>query len=199
VKKIKIKYLAIVIVFFIVLLDQILKFYIKLNFKLGEQYIIFDWFRIYFLENSGIAWGLKLSEENWGKYLQVILRLISIPIIYYYLLKYIKNNLKIPVISLSLILGGAIGNLIDGLFYGMIFSSSEGQIATLFPKEGGYSSFMLGNVVDMFFFPLFTIKIPSFIPLIGNSEFLFFQYVFNIADSAITIGFILLLLFYKKF
>lgn len=187
------------IILLLVILDQALKFYVKLNFYLGEEYVIFDWFRIHFTENAGMAFGFAFGEGMWAKILLTILRIAAvIGLIWYLIYCYKKNYPMISLITFSFIIAGAIGNIIDSLFYGVIFSHSEGQIATLFPEEGGYSSFLLGNVVDMFYFPLFRVHIPDFIPLIGGINFIFFQPVFNLADSYVTIGVFLILFFYKK-
>ncbi len=187
------------LIFFVLCFDQLLKWYIKTHFILGESYKIFDWFYIHFTENPGMAFGLTLSNGNIGKIILSLLRIIAASAIGWYLYKIITKKEKILLISsISLIWAGAMGNIIDSLFYGMIYSSSEGQIAQLFPPEGGYSSFLLGKVVDMLYFPIIESQFPSWFPIWGGEPFVFFQPVFNIADSSITLGLLLILIFYKK-
>ncbi len=187
------------LIFFVLCFDQLLKWYIKTHFILGESYKIFDWFYIHFTENPGMAFGLTLSNGNIGKIILSLLRIIAAFAIGWYLYKIITKKEKIfLILSISLIWAGAMGNIIDSLFYGMIYSSSEGQIAQLFPPEGGYSSFLLGKVVDMLYFPIIESQFPSWFPIWGGEPFVFFQPVFNIADSSITLGLLLILIFYKK-
>lgn len=182
---------------FIILMDQILKIWIKLNLQLGEEIKITDWFILHFTENPGMAFGLEWGG-NFGKYLLTIFRIIAVIWIFTWLVKLSRNQTnRIAQVSIVLVLAGAVGNLIDSLFYGVIFSDSFGKVATLFPQEGGYSRFMLGHVVDMFYFPLFTLNIPDWSPIWGSEKFIFFQPVFNIADAAITTGVIMMILFQK--
>jgi len=189
-------FVAIAVVLLILLADQILKIWVKTNMALGESIPITSWFKIQFTENEGMAMGIKL----FGKLFLTIFRLgASIAIIYYiYLL--IRNNFKLGyIILVSMIFAGAVGNIIDSVFYGVIFSESTyTQAAVLFPPEGGYGSWLYGEVVDMFYFPLFSFKWPSWMPWIGGSDFEFFRYIFNVADASISVGIITLLLFYRK-
>lgn len=187
------------IIFSVLIIDQITKWYIKTHFMLGEDYKVFDWFYIHFTENPGMAFGLTLSSGDLGKLILSLLRLIAAIAIGWYLIRLIKEQAKIIFISaISFIWAGAVGNIIDSLFYGIIYSSSEGQVAQLFPDEGGYGSFFHGNVVDMLYFPFIEGHFPSWFPFWANEPFVFFRPVFNIADSSITIGVILILIFYNK-
>jgi len=189
------------IVFLVLLADQILKIWIKTHMFLGEEFsVIGNWFLIHFVENNGMAFGFEFAGE-YGKIFLSVFRIIAVSAIGWYLVKLVKKE-NVPmgfVVCVSLILAGAIGNILDSAFYGMIFNESYGQGATLFPEGGGYSSFLHGKVVDMFYFPLFSGNYPQWIPGIGGNEFLFFSPVFNIADSSITIGILSIILFYWKF
>ena len=181
----------------VLMLDQVLKFWIKSNMIIGEEIRVFDWFIIHFTENKGMAFGMEFGGE-WGKYLLSIFRIIAIGGIAWYLNILVKEGTsKGVVISISLVLAGAIGNMIDSAFYGMIFSHSYGQIATL--MEGGYAGFLQGHVVDMFYFPLINSHFPDWIPIFGGDHFIFFRPVFNIADASISVGVINILLFHRSF
>ena len=188
------------IVFVILLADQLSKFWIKLNMYLGQEFsVIGNWFIIHFTENNGMAFGLEFGNE-WGKLLLSLFRIVAIAALIWYLFRIYKQ--KAPrgvVVCMSMILAGAIGNVIDSLFYGMIFSDSYGSLASLFPEAGGYSSFLFGKVVDMLYFPLIEGFLPNWVPLWGGDYFIFFRPVFNIADSSISIGVISLILFYRSF
>ncbi len=178
------KYLPVIIVAAVLIIDQITKFYIKLNMQLGDEILVFDWFRIHFVENEGMAFGMSLGPK-FGKLFLSLFRIVAISLLTWYLVKIVKKGeeSKLMIASLSLILAGAIGNLIDSALYGLIFTDSYFRIAELTSFGHGYAPFLFGKVVDMFYFPLFQI---------GN--FTFFDPVFNIADSAITVGFILFFL-----
>lgn len=171
---------------------------------LGEDIPIFgNWFIIHFTENDGMAFGWKFAGE-FGKLALSIFRIIAIIVIGWYLYTLTKNKVhKGLIISVSLIIAGAIGNLLDSAFYGLIFSESGDYInqtyATLFPDSGGYGSFLHGSVVDMFYFPLIDGYYPDWFPIIGGKYYIFFRPVFNIADSSITIGVLILLIFQKRF
>lgn len=191
--------ISIGIILFILTIDQLSKWYVKTHFMLGEEYKIFDWFYIHFTENPGMAFGLTLSNGVIGKLLLSLLRIIAAIVLGWYLVKLIKEKAKIILISaVSLIWAGAVGNIIDSLFYGLIYNSSEGQIAQLFPPNGGYGTFLHGKVVDMLYFPLIEGHFPSWFPIWGNEPFIFFRPVFNIADSSITIGVLIIVIFYNK-
>tara|TARA_B100000886_G_scaffold339942_1_gene307066 strand:- start:8844 stop:9428 length:585 start_codon:yes stop_codon:yes gene_type:complete len=182
---------------FVLILDQVLKVWIKTNMMIGQEIQFFDWFIIHFTENKGMAFGIEFGG-NLGKYILSIFRIIAIVAISIYWLKLTKTRVKKGVIySISLILAGAIGNMIDSAFYGMIFSESFGQIATVF--EGGYSSFLQGKVVDMFYFPLINGHFPNWFPFVGGNHFIFFRPIFNIADAAISTGVINILIFHRSF
>lgn len=188
------------IVFAILVLDQATKFAVKLNMYLGEEIRVFgDWFIIHFVENNGMAFGLEFGDD-WGKLLLSIFRILAIIALTWYILHIYK--LKAPrgvLVCMAMILAGAIGNVIDSLFYGIIFSDSYGQMAALFPDDGGYGSFLYGKVVDMLYFPLIEGFLPNWLPIWGGEYFIFFRPVFNVADSSITIGVISLVLFYRNF
>jgi len=190
---------SIVIVLLVLLVDQILKFWIKTNMTLGEEFSVFgDWFLIHFVENNGMAFGFEFGGE-YGKIFLSIFRVVAVFGIGWYILKLVKNNISMGFIAcVSLIFAGAIGNIIDSAFYGLIFNDSYGQVASLFPEGGGYATFLHGRVVDMFYFPLFSGTYPEWVPFAGGSDFQFFRPVFNIADSAISVGIFSIILFYRK-
>lgn len=186
-----------IVIFIVLLLDQISKFWIKLNMTIGESFsVLGDWFQIYFIENNGMAFGWEFGEQ-FGKIALGLFRIIAVALLFYVIYYLTKKKVKFgPILGISLITAGALGNIVDGMFYGMIFSESTfTQLATLFPEGGGYSGFMQGKVVDMLYFPLFTF--PEWMPLLGGQ--IFFSPIFNIADSAITIGFLYLLIFQWNF
>lgn len=190
--------LILIIIFGILLIDQLLKFWIKTNMSLGDEFnIAGNWFIIHFVENNGMAFGFEFAGE-YGKMFLSIFRIIAVTVIGWYLFRLVDKDLPFGfVISVALIFTGALGNIIDSAFYGMIFNHSYGQVATLFPEGGGYGTFLHGKVVDMFYFPLIQGTYPEWFPLWGGQEFIFFRPVFNIADSSITIGIFSILLFYR--
>lgn len=186
------------IIFLILLIDQISKLYIKTHFQLGEEIKVFDWFSILFVENEGMAWGAKIPGQ-YGKLLLTLFRLAAIIGIGYWLWDSVRNNgSKILITAIAFIFAGAFGNIIDSLFYGMIFTDSYGRVAEVFPEGGGYADLFYGKVVDMLYFPLYDGELPEWIPFWGGEHFTFFEPVFNIADTAITTGVLLLLIFNKK-
>lgn len=165
---------------------------------LGEEIKVFDWFRILFVENEGMAWGAKIPG-SYGKLILTLFRIVAIGGIGYWLWDSIrKNSPTILILCVSLIFAGALGNIIDSVFYGLIFDDSHRQVATLFPEKGGYGTLFHGKVVDMLYFPLYNDNLPNWIPIWGGKHFTFFDPVFNIADSAISVGVVLLLIFNKK-
>lgn len=188
---------ASLLIVLILLIDQISKIYIKTNFMLGEQVEVFSWFRILFVENEGMAWGAKIPG-SYGKIILTTFRLFAIVGIGYWLWKSIQENApKVLILSVSLIFAGALGNILDSVFYGVIFDHSMSQVASLF-AEDNYGQWLKGNVVDMLYFPLYDDILPEWMPIWGGERFVFFEPVFNIADSAISVGFALLILFNKK-
>lgn len=192
---------AALIVFLILLADQILKIWIKTHMTLGQEiHVMGNWFILHFTENEGMAFGITFGGEM-GKLLLSIFRIIAVIVIGVYIYR-LRQKSTHPglIVSFSLIMAGALGNIIDSAFYGLIFSeSSYHTVATMFPPEGGYNSFLHGKVVDMLYFPVIQTTWPSWFPLWGGEELQFFRPVFNIADSSITTGVFMLLLFQKKF
>ena len=179
-------------------LDQALKIWVKTHMYLGQEYQIFDWFYIHFTENNGMAFGMEFGGD-WGKLGLSLFRIVFVVFMASFLLKLIRKNAdKVLIISLSLVLAGAIGNIIDGTFYGILFSESYRQLATFLPEAGGYAPLFFGKVVDMFYFPIYKGYLPEWIPFWGGDYFVFFRPVFNIADSAISIGVAIMVIFQKK-
>ncbi len=187
----------------ILLIDQISKIYIKTHFELGESVDVFNWFKIHFIENSGAAWGAKLSDflpisESAGKLILTVFRLFAVAGIGYWLYDTIrKKSPKVLILAVSLIFAGALGNIIDSVFYGLIFDHSNGQVATLFSDES-YGGVFYGKVVDMLYFPMVDTTWPEWVPYFGGKGFRFFEPVFNVADTAISTGVGILLVFNKK-
>jgi signal peptidase II len=188
---------SILLIAIVLILDQLLKVWIKTNMMIGQEIHFFDWFIIHFTENIGMAFVMEFGG-SFGKYLLSIFRLVAIVAITIYLKNIATTDVKKGVVlSISLVLAGAIGNMIDSAFYGLIFSESYGQLATVF--EGGYAGFLQGKVVDMFYFPLINGHFPQWLPLIGGNHFIFFRPVFNIADASISVGVINMLIFHRSF
>lgn len=187
------------IILIILLLDQALKVWVKTNMYLGEEFQIAPWFIIHFTENNGMAFGMELGGD-YGKLFLSVFRILFVSGMVWYLFKMVKEQAGgLFVFILSLIIAGAIGNIIDSVFYGWMFSSSDyGSVATLFPPDGGYASLLHGKVVDMFYFPLFEGYFPDWLPVWGGEHFLFFRPVFNLADAAISCGVILWIIFQKR-
>lgn len=193
---------AILIIFAILIIDQVSKIYIKLNYQLrGSSNPIVDWdkFQLLFYENEGMAWGAQIPGD-YGKLILTLFRLVAICGIGYWLYTSIKKKAPAILIAcISLIFAGALGNIIDSVFYGVIFTDSMHSIAVAFPENGEtYGTLFHGKVVDMLYFPLFDGRWPDWLPIWGGETFSFFNAVFNVADSAITVGVILLILFSKK-
>jgi len=184
--------------FILIILDQILKIWIKTHYILGEESQIFDWFIIHFTENNGMAFGMEFGGYT-GKKILTLFRIIVVGIGIKYIFNLTKSGFSNGAsIALGFIIGGAIGNIIDSSFYGIIFNESYNNVASFMPEAGGYSSLLHGKVVDMFYFPLMNSHFPNWIPIWGGEHFIFFRPVFNIADAGISIGISMILLFYRK-
>jgi signal peptidase II len=193
--------IAILVILLVIVIDQASKIWVKTNMSLYESIEIAGWFKIYFVENPGMAFGLEFGESgSFGKLFLSLFRIIAIGFIGYYLFSLVKKGCKTGyIICISLILSGAFGNIVDSVFYGEIFSASYSGHAASFVSLGeGYSSWLHGKVVDMLYFPLIEGIFPSWVPEWGGQPFVFFSAIFNIADSAITVGIFLLLIFYRK-
>ena len=189
---------ASILIFLILLIDQISKVYIKTHFVLGEEIPVFDWFRILFVENEGMAWGAKIPGQ-YGKLFLTLFRLVAIVGIGYWLWDAVqKKSSKVLILAIAFIFAGAFGNIIDSVFYGLIFDSSTHQVASFLPESGGYGTLFHGKVVDMLYFPLWEGYLPEWIPFKGGDFFRFFEPVFNVADTAISTGVGLLIVFNKK-
>ncbi len=191
-----------IIIFLILIIDQVSKIWVKTHMQQGEEILILgqQWAKIHFIENEGMAFGLKFGGEM-GKLALSLFRIIAIGFLGFLLFTMIKAQEKIGlIVSFSLILAGAIGNMLDSAFYGLIFSNSpyHGGLAELFPKDGGYAPFLMGRVVDMFYFPMLNSQFPDWFPFWGGEDFEFFRHIFNVADSSIFCGIVLFFIFYKK-
>ncbi|MEE9408477.1 MAG: lipoprotein signal peptidase [Polaribacter sp.] len=191
------KTLAILTILIAIILDQVIKIYVKTHFVLGEEVVFFDWFRIHFVENNGMAMGFEFGGKA-GKLFLTVFRLVAITAIIYWLSQNIKQKVhNAVIIAISLIFSGAVGNIIDSVFYGVIFNHPKHSVATLFP-ETTTGTFFHGKVVDMFYFPMWEGVLPEWIPFVGGEMFTFFQYIFNPADAFISVGVALLFIFSKQ-
>ncbi|MFD2586597.1 lipoprotein signal peptidase [Croceitalea marina] len=194
---------SILLIVLILVIDQLSKIYIKTNFVLGESVQVFSWFKILFIENEGAAWGTKLSDilpisESLGKLFLTIFRLFAIFGIGYWLFDIIKKKSpKVLILAVSLIFAGALGNIIDSVFYGLLFNESNNEVAELFSNEP-YGNLFYGKVVDMLYFPLIDTTWPEWVPSVGGKNFRFFEPIFNIADTAISTGVGILIFFNKR-
>lgn len=187
---------SLIIVIAILLIDQIVKVWVKLNFTIGEEVdLIGNWCKLHFIENEGMAFGMSFGGVA-GKYVLTFLRIIASVLIGWYLLKLIKKGgNKLAVYSFTLIFAGAVGNIIDSMFYGLLFSESTFfSVSQFLPEGGGYAPMFLGKVVDMFYFPIIDTALPQWIPFFGGNDFRFFNAIFNISDVSITIGVVILLI-----
>jgi signal peptidase II len=192
---------AIVIIFLVLLIDQVFKIWVKTTMTIGEGIPVFgNWFIIHFTENEGMAFGMKLGGD-YGKLILSLFRILAVILIGWWLYRITRNKVSFGLIlCISLIMAGAIGNIIDSAFYGLIFGESTYmEVARIFPPGGGYADFLHGKVVDMLYFPVIETRYPSWVPWFGGEDLTFFRPVFNIADSAITVGVFILILFQKKF
>ena len=191
------KSLAILTILIAIILDQVIKIYVKTNFVLGEEVVVFNWFKIHFVENNGMAMGFEFGGKA-GKLFLTLFRLVAVTGIIYWLIQNIKKKVHSAVIvAIGLIFSGAVGNIIDSVFYGVIFDDSNHKVATLFADKP-YGELFHGRVVDMFYFPLWEGVLPDWIPFIGGEFYTFFQYIFNPADAFISVGVVLLFLFSKQ-
>lgn len=187
---------AVLIILGVLVLDQVSKIWVKTHMALYDSIEITKWFKIYFVENNGMAFGI----EAIGKLFLSIFRIVAVVFIGIYLTKIIKKGYKLGfIICISLVLAGAFGNIIDSVIYGEVFSASyPGHVANFVPIGEGYASWLHGKVVDMLYFPIIETTLPNWIPIWGGTEVLFFRFIFNLADASISVGVVLLLLFYRK-
>ena len=182
----------------VLVIDQLIKIEVKTTMTLGQSYRVLDWFYIYFIENNGMAFGMELGS----KFFLTWFRIIAVGLLIFYLVKMRKRKqlARGYVVCISLITAGALGNVIDCIFYGLIFNEpAPPEVAQLFPPDGGYQSLFNGRVVDMFYFPLCEWNWPAWMPLVGGEHFIFFQPIFNFADACLSVSVISLILFYSKF
>ena len=188
--------LAVILVAAILLIDQAIKIWVKTHMALHESIHITNWFYIAFIENNGMAYGFQFGS----KLLLSLFRIVAISALGYYVWLQVRRNARTGyIVTLSMILAGAIGNLIDCMFYGLVFEASTAySVAGFVPFGDGYSTFLMGKVVDMFYFPLIVTTYPDWFPVYGGEEFIFFSPVFNFADSSISVGVVALLLFFRK-
>ena len=187
------------LIFILLLVDQVSKIYVKTNFVLGEEVTVFNWFKIHFIENEGMAWGTKLPGE-YGKLFLTVFRIFAVAGIGYWLWDSVRNHKSSNylIVAIALIFAGALGNIIDSVFYGVIFNDSYQQLAVMFSQEP-YGTWFHGQVVDMFYFPIIKdFPMPEWVPFIGGRPFTFFNAIFNVADAAISTGVGILIVFNKK-
>ena len=187
---------SLIILLSILIVDQVSKILVKTNMTLHESIEIFSWFKIMFIENNGMAYGMELGS----KLLLSLMRFVLIAILVQYVLRELRNNSRWGyIVCLVMIVAGAVGNMIDGMFYGVVFDASTPDTVSTFVEPGdGYSSFLYGKVVDMLYFPIIDTVLPDWVPFYGGEPYVFFSPVFNIADSSISVAVALLLLFYRK-
>lgn len=185
------------LIFIILLVDQVSKIYIKTNFQLGQEVSVFNWFKILFIENEGMAWGTEIPGA-YGKLFLTLFRLVAVTAIGYWLWDSAqKHSSTYLIVAIALILAGAFGNIIDSVFYGIIFDDSHNHLATLF-SDKPYGKVFHGKVVDMLYFPIINGQWPQWMPIVGGNDFKFFNAIFNIADMAISTGVGILIVFNKK-
>ncbi len=189
-------WMAVLIITAILLIDQVIKIWVKTNMTLHEQIEIFSWFKIVFIENNGMAYGMEIGS----KLVLSIFRIVAISLLGYYIYGQVKKKARWGyLVCLSMVMAGAIGNLLDSMFYGLVFNaSSEYYTSYWVPFGNGYAPFLMGKVVDMFYFPLIVTTWPDWVPFVGGNPYVFFSPIFNFADASISVGVVLLLLFYRK-
>jgi signal peptidase II len=187
---------AIIVILIILLADQVLKIWIKTHLTLYQDITVTDWFIIRFVENPGMAMGIDIIH----KLVLSVFRIFASGAIAYYVFSLIKRKFQLSyILFVSMIFAGAVGNILDSIFYGVIFTESTPfRVSELFASAGGYGTWLQGKVVDMFYFPIFSFTWPDWVPVLGGSVFEFFRYIFNLADASISVGIIVILLFYRK-
>ena len=188
--------MAVIIVIAILLVDQIIKVWVKTHMHLYECIAITDWFKICFIENKGMAFGMEIGR----KLVLSVFRIFAVCVIGYYIYLQVKQKVRTGyIICLSMVLAGALGNIIDCMFYGLIFNASSPFYVSYFvPFGDGYAPFLMGKVVDMFYFPLIVTTWPDWLPIVGGDDFVFFSPIFNFADASISVAVVLLLVFYRR-
>ena len=189
-------WLAVAIVLAVLIIDQVIKIWVKTHMTLHETIEILSWFKIVFIENNGMAYGMEIGS----KLVLSLFRVVAVGVLGYYIWQQAKKQARWGyIVCLSMVLAGALGNIIDSMFYGLIFNaSSEYYLSYFVPFGTGYAPFLMGKVVDMFYFPLIVTTYPDWVPMVGGNPFVFFSPVFNFADSSISVGVVLLLLFFRK-
>ena len=189
-------WLAALIVVAILVIDQVIKIWVKTHMTLHEQIEIFSWFKIVFIENNGMAYGMEIGS----KLVLSLFRVVAVSILGYYIAQQVRKQARYGyLICLSMVMAGAAGNIFDSMFYGLIFNaSSEFYTSYFVPFGTGYAPFLMGKVVDMFYFPLIVTTWPDWVPMFGGQPYVFFSPVFNFADASISVSVVLVLLFYRK-
>ena len=189
-------WLAAVIVLVILMIDQVIKIWVKTHMTLHEQIEILSWFKIVFIENNGMAYGMEIGS----KLVLSLFRVVAIGVLGYYIFLQARKHARWGyIVCLSMVLAGAAGNIVDSALYGLVFNASSEYYTSYFVPFGtGYAPFLMGKVVDMFYFPLITTAWPEWVPMMGGQQFVFFSPIFNFADSSISVAVVLLLLFYRK-